>query len=511
MSQTSNLDLSGRNLRGRSFKNEPLTGANLSKCDLRGCDFTGATLTGAIFEGSQTGLSYWQWFSLFWNSKSKLLILGSGIAFTLVFNNTIDNSFAKHRLALLSSCGVVFLIGCIDLRKQAKTTIGTSFKRANLASARFNNSIVRNSDFTGAKLAQVNWDKAKFSNCRFQDPKIVELCAHKDGSRRNYKGYSFKDQNLEGVLLTKANLNEADLSKANLKRAVLDDASLIGIKALGSIFVDASLINANLSQSDLSRANFSQTKLEGANLAEVDASSTNFTGADLTGACISGLIINKITKLKNIKCRYIYLEKNFKAREPQYRDFEPGEFQDLVVKSRLRDLQLRSIAKNSNEKTVITVNILGDFMPDKANKLNFSNIQGDISGIAGGNIRGVAGKEMVGVAGGDISGQVDNTISRLDECNKPEAASLKSLLQQLKTEVEKEESGLSKQDQEKALKYVDLIGRLGVEPQNQDLLEKVDNALEALPNVMRRGAGLVEFADKHLPTITNAIKTIFGI
>ena len=57
MTQSVNLNFSNQNLRNRSFKGLDLSGANFSGSDIRGCNFTGAILRGANFQGARMGQS----------------------------------------------------------------------------------------------------------------------------------------------------------------------------------------------------------------------------------------------------------------------------------------------------------------------------------------------------------------------------------------------------------------------------------------------------------------------
>lgn len=45
---------------------------------------------------------------------------------------------------------------------------------------------------------------------------------------------------------------------------------------------------------------------------------------------------------------------------------------------------------------------------------------------------------------------------------------------------------------------------------NSDLLERAGDALDALPTIVKRGNGLLEFSEKYLPTITAGIKTVLA-
>ncbi|NEP12270.1 MAG: hypothetical protein F6K14_19095 [Symploca sp. SIO2C1] len=140
----------------------------------------------------------------------------------------------------------------------------------------------------------------------------------------------------------------------------------------------------------------------------------------------------------------------------------------------------------------------GDTMPDKSSEINISGVTGSkISGVAGGESTAVAGENLTGVAGGDISGTVTNTINQLSESESPEAPTLADLLKQLQTAIASQDSGLSQKEQKKALKHLDTIGKLGVDRNNSNLQEMAENALDALPTILKRGAGLMEFLKTH--------------
>jgi uncharacterized protein YjbI with pentapeptide repeats len=57
MTESRNLNFSNQDLRNRSFKGLDLSEANFSGSDIRGCNFTGAILTGANFQGARMGES----------------------------------------------------------------------------------------------------------------------------------------------------------------------------------------------------------------------------------------------------------------------------------------------------------------------------------------------------------------------------------------------------------------------------------------------------------------------
>lgn len=65
-------------------------------------------------------------------------------------------------------------------------------------------------------------------------------------------------------------------------------------------------------------------------------------------------------------------------------------------------------------------------------------------------------------------------------------------------------------DWKRILKHLDAIGQLGNDPKNLDLLEKAGDALDALPTIIKRGNGLLEFAEKHLPTTLSGARAVLA-
>ena len=103
-----------------------------------------------------------------------------------------------------------------------------------------------------------------------------------------------------------------------------------------------------------------------------------------------------------------------------------------------------------------------------------------------------------GVAGGDISGTFTQTITELKESTQPEAAEVGDLLQKLQTVIQHKDSGLSENDQTKALKHLNAIGKLAQERNNSNLKDLAENALDALPTILRRGTGLLKLIESQL-------------
>lgn len=147
----------------------------------------------------------------------------------------------------------------------------------------------------------------------------------------------------------------------------------------------------------------------------------------------------------------------------------------------------------------------------EGNNIQIGSIGGDASGISGGDNSGVAGKNITGAAGGNISGMLTVTMGQLEATNDPKAVELAELLNQVRTAIEKPDSGLSEADQQKALKHLETLGKLATDKQNPELLEKAGDALDALPTIMQRSDNLATFVEKYFPTFTAGVKAIFAL
>lgn len=175
----------------------------------------------------------------------------------------------------------------------------TNFQKANLSSANFSGASLAGANFSGTILDYVDWSKAQGlpwvkwdANSPLSNPKVIELLTQKTGAFTHYKNH----ENL--------NLSFTNLAGADLK----------GLKLAGS----------NLTATNLRGAN-----LEGADLSDVRAVGADFTGAMLTGACLQNWRIDASTRLHDVNCRYVFLSKDDRDRQPASGEFEPGDFARL--------------------------------------------------------------------------------------------------------------------------------------------------------------------------------------
>jgi uncharacterized protein YjbI with pentapeptide repeats len=151
----------------------------------------------------------------------------------------------------------------------------------------------------------------------------------------------------------------------------------------------------------------------------------------------------------------------------------------------------------------------GDLMPN-----NSTNPQIQAGGDAfyvGGDNSGVVGKDQTGVAGGDISGTL--TLDQLKQSPDPKAQTLGDHLKTLKTAIEAKDAGLSDDRKTKALNLITQLTNLATTQDKSapNFLEQASDTIEDLDNIVKKGSGLAEFAEKNLPTIMAGIRFCMGL
>ena len=188
MTQPYKFNYANQDLQNCSFRGKDLTGANFSGSDIRGCDFSEAILVEANFEQVKTGQSFKQLifrvaaaicFSIFFavalSTKSEGLAPNGAssavsatiifIAATYIFSTRMFAALNYHKIGSVITFGLGTII-CIGFAlhflfetvKTLKNATGTSFKKAILTNAKFNNAVLQNVDFLGAETNGVEWN-----------------------------------------------------------------------------------------------------------------------------------------------------------------------------------------------------------------------------------------------------------------------------------------------------------------------------------------------------------------
>lgn len=179
-----------------------------------------------------------------------------------------------------------------------------NFVTADLFRINLTETNLNEADFSGANLNEADLSRATLSSARLHGTNLI---------RAVLKGASLQDVKLRGADLTGADLREAKFLESNLSR---------------SSFRKANLRKANLNATNLSEAWFNDADIRDANLREANLLSADLSNADITGSKVYGTSFDDWV-ICNIKCNFIYLDKEGKTRFPKNRDFMPGEFEEL--------------------------------------------------------------------------------------------------------------------------------------------------------------------------------------
>jgi len=166
----------------------------------------------------------------------------------------------------------------------------------------------------GVNLRNVNLEHADLSRAELNGAKLINaLCDSADFTNANLYRADLRLTSLKSAYLNDADLCGADLSEANLQAAFIFDANLTNAKLWNTVISGANLTRANLHSADLRYSDLRETILKDATL----------TGVRLYHNALIGWII------EDVNCDYIYFDENGKERQPQNRDFERGEFEQL--------------------------------------------------------------------------------------------------------------------------------------------------------------------------------------
>lgn len=184
------------------------------------------------------------------------------------------------------------------------TSMGTSFRSAQLLDANFIDADLRQANFEQADLTRACWfgannlDKAMVVGTYLERPQIRAIATTGNGRKVNLDGC-----NLQGI-----NLQSADLKSA-------------------------SFINANLSEANLRHAN-----LSGAKLVRTQLYRASLSYSTLTSACIQDWGVSSETTFDEIKCDYVYMRLATEddpdvCRKPDNRqeNFREGDFSDFIA------------------------------------------------------------------------------------------------------------------------------------------------------------------------------------
>lgn len=167
------------------------------------------------------------------------------------------------------------------------TIAESTFQNADLSSAEFRDSILRNNLFAEADLSDADLSGTVLRRADFQES---------DLSNANLTGADLREANVANVLAPGINFSEADLRQADFSGGDLREVTLSNANLEAASFRNARLWEANLADADLTvvaleAADLQEADLKRARLSECALEDTSFRDADLSGAILQGAIL----------------------------------------------------------------------------------------------------------------------------------------------------------------------------------------------------------------------------
>ncbi|MFN5855140.1 MAG: pentapeptide repeat-containing protein [Pseudanabaenaceae cyanobacterium] len=393
-----------------------------------------------------------------------------------------------------------------------------------------------------------------------EDDKVRYLCRNPDKGRgQYYTSLDFRNTYLQNADLVDAVLRHANLNGADLRGAKLINADLSNSQALGTDFTGADFSGARVAHWGINpETNFENVICTHVYIDEARKERKPASGEFAEGDF--ALLVTKFTEtldflFKNgiqpqafdqaltemldqygefgIKLKAVeevgdhdrlvrFTVQDPKADKGQiHADFE-NKYYGVVQQLEAAENQLQKLKQANTElSTKLAVaeavnqerekhsHFLRDFVyhqTDQFSRPSFiaphSTFTGDpmsdqkqtnspnIALQAGGNMTGIT------VAGGDISGTVTVTIQQLRDSDTPEAPQLADLLSQLQQAIN-ESTELAAPDKEKALKYLDKIGKLAndQEPDRDVISMAIDGILGIVSKAAKLLAPVQGIAD----------------
>jgi len=340
-------DLSNANFDKSNLKMAKLNKAKLINCSLRDTNLTQTNLISANLEDADiTGTVFWQVQNAYWNItniKCDYLFIDETGKHRLPATGFFQSNEAMNYLNKIELVGIKKEDESITHNKLEKiiqqnqlfvVSRGKEGTRANLSNINFKEIILNNKDLRGAILdfsdfenADLRWSilqGAKLRNTKLDKAKLFRV---------NLEGANLRGASLREASLSEANLKYTKFSWTNMEGSVLKKAYLVNSYLDNTNLQRANFTNANLRDSTLRNATLLRANLTNANLTNAYLGGCNLTGANLTNATLTGAIFNSTHTegwiIKNIKCDYIFFDKEGKLRTPTHRNFEEGEFEEL--------------------------------------------------------------------------------------------------------------------------------------------------------------------------------------
>lgn len=254
-----------RNLRGSEFVGQDLSGAVFDGSDLFGVHFWDCNLSRASFKGADLTEGFFD---------ECASLQGADFTDATITSLVADFSLSPEQLQSTRSYKTKNLRGClaisaIDPEKRGGS-VAYDFRGANLEGARLSYGDFRTSDFTGARIDQI-----ELYACRMNFSQLASTKNFKDGALR-YMRFSVtldEDPDFTGIDLTGTQLGVGRDRHARLTGATIMECT----------------IGPMLTREELYRTkSYQEGNLRGVQFRQIDMSGWDFSRQNLTGCAFSG-------------------------------------------------------------------------------------------------------------------------------------------------------------------------------------------------------------------------------
>ena len=233
-------------------------GVQLDHLDLAYASLDRVNLTGATFRASNLSHAH---LYLSWLTDADL---SAAVVADAVFHHTTDRGFTREQLYSTAS-----------------------YHERNLQKIGLTDNDLAGWDFSGQDLTSAYLDGSTLTDANFSGAVVADAWFHHTTDRgftreQLYSTASYRQQNLQGIVLTSNDLTGWDFSGHNLANARFSSSNLSNANVAG-----ANLTYADFGFSTLTNANFAGANVTNASMTGVVGSrmeSANFSGADLRGA-----------------------------------------------------------------------------------------------------------------------------------------------------------------------------------------------------------------------------------
>lgn len=275
---TGGKTLSDVSLRGASFTDAKMEGVTFENVSLRDADFRGAKLENVTFTGFRTELAGANFDgAVLTNATIEVSVAGCSFVGAQMREADLrkailkDADFSEAKMKRVRLEGTrphrATFDGAIlqNIRATGATFEDTSFVGADIKGTTFSTVTFENVNLTGSNLSRTEFHNCNLIDVTFRraNARYLELTDHteSDAEDLDFERADLTDASLRNTAFKSARFDGARLTRTDFSRCNLSGASLADVRADGANFSEANLEAATLAQADLTNATFENARL----------------------------------------------------------------------------------------------------------------------------------------------------------------------------------------------------------------------------------------------------------